>query len=54
MVRSKAIISVLVCALVLCANASGYSGGSGTTGDPYQIATKADLLALPPLRQTMA
>ena len=23
-----------------------YSGGSGTTGDPYKIATKADLLAL--------
>ncbi|MGD0572355.1 MAG: GLUG motif-containing protein [Sedimentisphaerales bacterium] len=27
-------------------SALAYSGGSGTTGDPYQIATKADLLAL--------
>jgi len=27
-------------------NVLAYSGGSGTEGDPYQIATKADLLAL--------
>ncbi|MFZ0034381.1 MAG: GLUG motif-containing protein [Sedimentisphaerales bacterium] len=27
-------------------NMSSYSGGSGTTGDPYQIATVADLLAM--------
>jgi len=34
-----------VCALALPAQAQ-YSGGSGTTDDPYQIATAADLIAL--------
>jgi hypothetical protein len=31
---------------VLSSICFGYSGGSGTSEDPYQIATKADLLAL--------
>jgi hypothetical protein len=37
--------AVVACLLVLPVQAK-YSGGTGTTGDPYQIATAADLIAL--------
>ena len=45
--RAARMIPVLmvVCLLTLPAPAQ-YSGGSGTAGDPYQIATAADLIAL--------
>ncbi|MGD0572343.1 MAG: GLUG motif-containing protein [Sedimentisphaerales bacterium] len=43
-------IFILSLTAILTLTAGGafgkYSGGSGTAGDPYQIATKADLLAL--------
>ncbi|MGA1979544.1 MAG: GLUG motif-containing protein [Sedimentisphaerales bacterium] len=38
--------AIIVGGLVLSSVCFGYSGGSGTAEDPYQIATKADLLAL--------
>jgi len=40
--------ALVVAGLVFCSLSSvfAYSGGLGTAGDPYQIATKADLLAL--------
>jgi len=46
--RCLAVLTVVVAGLVFCSlsSAFAYSGGSGTAGDPYQIATKADLLAL--------
>lgn len=41
----KTINSVVLC-FVLSSIAFAYSGGSGTTSDPFQIANKADLLEL--------
>jgi hypothetical protein len=40
--------ALVVAGLVFCSlsSAFAYSGGSGTPGEPYQIATKTDLLAL--------
>ena len=32
--------------IIISTNVFAYSGGSGTVNDPYQIATKADFLAL--------
>jgi hypothetical protein len=46
MFRGRSLISCIICAMALCANVFAYSGGSGTVSDPYQIATKADLLQL--------
>jgi hypothetical protein len=39
------LLSLTTCLFVLPVQAK-YSGGHGTTGDPYQIATAADLIAL--------
>ncbi len=41
-------IAAVLCALVttFCPSLWAYSGGSGTAGDPYQIATADDLIAL--------
>lgn len=46
--RSNLLVKVLLylAAALIGVPAYGYSGGSGTAGDPYLIATKADLLAL--------
>jgi hypothetical protein len=46
--KAKRLGSICTIALLvsLCGSASAYSGGSGTTADPYQIATKTDLLQL--------
>lgn len=38
--------AVIVWGLLLSSICLGYSGGSGTAGEPYRIATKADLLEL--------
>ena len=38
--------AIIIGGLVLSSVCLGYSGGSGTPDQPYQIATKADLLAL--------
>ncbi len=40
------IISVLLCFISIQSFAYTYSGGSGTSGDPYQIATLANLIEL--------
>jgi hypothetical protein len=42
----KALILMLVAFFLLSPVQAKYSGGSGTPGDPYQIATAADLIAL--------
>ena len=45
--RTTFILSLTALLTLVAGNAFGkYSGGSGTAGAPYQIATKADLLAL--------
>jgi hypothetical protein len=41
-----AITTVVILSFLLASPVWSYSGGSGTAGDPYRIATKADLLAL--------
>lgn len=38
--------AIIIASLVLPSAALGYSGGSGGSNDPYQIATKADFLEL--------
>lgn len=40
------IMMIVMVVLMLSSASFGYSGGNGTAEDPYQIATKADLLAL--------
>ena len=44
--QAKKSFFILLLIMVISLDAAGYSGGSGTAEDPYQIATKADLLAL--------
>ena len=45
--RTTFILSLTVIITLVAGSAFGaYSGGSGTAGDPYKIATKADLLTL--------
>ena len=45
--RTTLIMSLMAILTLATGSAFGsYSGGSGTAGDPYKIATKADLLAL--------
>ncbi|MGD0572270.1 MAG: GLUG motif-containing protein [Sedimentisphaerales bacterium] len=44
--RTTFTLSLTAILILAAGSALAYSGGSGTAGDPYQIATKADLLAL--------
>lgn len=43
MKKNKLLLSVILTLAVTFSTAQNYSGGSGTSGDPYQIANKADL-----------
>lgn len=44
--KRQGVASILVVAVFLAPNALGYSGGSGTPEDPFQIATAQDLIHL--------
>lgn len=44
--RRRFIIQLVLCAGFLSGSVYGYSGGSGTPTDPYQIASAEDLIAL--------
>ncbi|MFH1251347.1 MAG: GLUG motif-containing protein [bacterium] len=46
MKKLSLIILTLIIGLALSANLMAYSGGSGTSGDPFQIATPSDLITL--------
>lgn len=43
MKKNKLLLSVILALAVTFSTAQNYSGGSGTSGDPYQISNKADL-----------
>lgn len=40
--RVQTAIGILLCVVAVCANAFGYSGGSGTAEDPFILSTPAD------------
>ncbi len=42
----RKVFTTIIAGVLLSSLSFGYSGGDGTSGNPYQIATKADLLAL--------